>query len=325
MKILSNQDVSHLFPMKEAIDIIADTMVNVSNGTETLPLRNAIPVGAGNMMGIMPGAISDPACFGVKLVSLFPGNPALGLSSHRGAIILFEAQTGGAIAMMDAGLLTAIRTAAASGVATNILSRENARSLAIIGYGEQAEFHLDAICAVREIKQLHVAGRSADKARNFATRAAAKYPSLDITSGTDIKTAVQNTDIVCTVTASPTPILKGQWLRAGTHLNIVGSSIPSMREIDDETVLRSSVWVDYFNSAEAQAGEIVDMISAGTLSKADIKGEIGHVISGEIPGRTNDTQITLYRSLGIAAQDLAAAHHILKKAEAAGMGQDVTF
>ncbi|MEH6475886.1 MAG: ornithine cyclodeaminase family protein [Sneathiella sp.] len=325
MKILSSQDVRHLLPMTEAIDVVAATMVNVSNGTETLPLRNAISVGGDNKMGIMPGAISDPSCFGIKLVSLFPGNPALGLSSHSGAIVLFESETGSAIAMMDAGLLTAIRTAAASGAATKTLSRENASSLAIVGYGEQAEFHLDAICAVRDIQRLHVAGRSAHKAGDFAARAAIKYPALEITSGADVKTAVQNADIICTVTASPTPILSGQWLRTGTHLNVVGSSIPSMREIDDEAVLRSSVWVDYLKSAEAQAGEIVHMINAGTLSKTDIKGEIGQVISGEIPGRTDNAQITLYRSLGIAAQDLAAAHHVLKKADAAGMGQDVDF
>ena len=325
MIILSNEDVANLLPMKEAIEVIDRTMIDVSKGGATLPLRSVIPVGGDNRMGMMPGAIGDPACFGMKLISLFPGNPAKGLSSHRGALVLFEAETGGAIAMMDASLLTAIRTAAASGVATRALAREDATSLAIIGYGEQAEHHLDAMLAVRDIKQLHVAGRSAQKAADFCKSAAQKYPSLKITSGDDVQAAVKDADIVCTVTASPTPILQGDWIFPGTHLNIVGSSVPSMREIDDKMVERAAIWVDYLPSTLAQAGEIVDMINAGTITKNHIKGEIGNVLAGDLAGRDSSAEITLYRSLGVAAQDLAAAHHITEQAKARDMGQQVQF
>ena len=325
MIILSNEDVATLLPMKEAIEVIDRTMIDVSKGGVTLPLRSVIPVGGDNRMGMMPGAIRDPACFGMKLISLFPGNPAKGLSSHRGALVLFEAETGGAIAMMDASLLTAIRTAAASGVATRALAREDATSLAIIGYGEQAEHHLDAMLAVRDIKQLHVAGRSAQKAADFCKNAARKYPSLKITSGDDVQAAVKDADIVCTVTASPTPFLHGEWISPGTHLNIVGSSIPSMREIDDKMVERAAIWVDYLPSTLAQAGEIVDMIKAGTITKDYIKGEIGNVLAGDLAGRDSSAEITLYRSLGVAAQDLAAAHHITEQAKARDMGQQVQF
>ena len=325
MKILSNTDVATLLPMTSAIDVISGIMKTVSKGSETLPLRNAIPVGGNNKMGVMPGAITDPACFGVKLVSLFPNNPALGLSSHRGAIVLFEAQTGGAIAMMDAGLLTAIRTAAASGVATKALARADATSLLLVGYGEQAEYHLDAICAVRNIRTVHVAGRSLEKAQKFTEQAALKYPEITFECGTDVKSAAKTRDIICTVTSSPTPLLHGDWISPGTHLNVVGSSIPTMREIDDEAVLRASVWVDYWPSAEAQAGEIVDMMKAGTLTKDHILGEIGSVLSSDIAGRSDASEITLYRSLGVAAQDLAAAHFVLEAANAKGLGQDVDF
>ena len=325
MIVLTQTDVKSLLPMSEAIEVIAQAMIGVSKRDVELPLRNILPVGGGNMMGMMPGAISDPACFGVKLVSLFPDNPARGLSSHRGAIVLFDSETGGAVAMMDASLLTAIRTAAASAVATRALARTDATSLAIIGYGEQGEHHLDAMMAVRDITRLHVAGRNADKAAAFTARAAQSYPQLQTSHGTDIQAAVKTADIVCTVTASPTPIVKGDWIAPGTHVNIVGSSIPSMREVDDTMVSRSAIWVDYLPSTLAQAGEIVDMIAAGSFAASDLMGEIGALLDGKIAGRSSDDQITSYRSLGVAAQDLAAAHYVTEQAGKQGIGQVVAF
>ena len=325
MIVLSPEDVAALLPMDEAIEVVAQVMKGVSARTAELPLRSMVPVGGGNRMGVMPGAIADPACFGVKLVSLFPENSARGLSSHRGAIILFDADTGGAVAMMDASLLTAIRTAAASAVATRALAREEAETLAIIGYGEQAEHHLAAMLAVRPIRRVAIAGRSAEKAAGFAARAAADYPEVAFSSGTDLHAAVARADILCTVTASPSPIVMGDWVKPGAHVNIVGSSIPSMREVDDRMVERGAIWVDYLPSTLAQAGEIVDMIAEGSFRDSDIRGEIGTLLAGGIAGRDSADQITIYRSLGIAAQDLAAAHHVLQRAQAEGRGQPVTF
>lgn len=325
MIVLSHDDVARLLPMAEAIEVVDRVMRDVARRTATLPLRSVLPVGGANRMGVMPGAIADPACFGVKLVSLFPGNPAQGLSSHRGAMVLFEAETGGAIALMDASLLTAIRTAAASAVATRALARTQAAHLAIIGYGEQAEHHLEAMLAVRPITRLSVAGRSAGRAAAFAARARAIHPHLATHSGDDIRAAVAGADIVCTVTAAPAPILMGDWLAQGAHVNVVGASVPTMREVDDRFVERAAIWVDYMPSTLAQAGEIVDMIAAGRLAETDLRGEIGQVLAGAIPGRAGADQITVYRSLGIAAQDLAAAHHVLARAEAEGLGQRVAF
>lgn len=325
MIVLANEDVARLLPMSEAIESVARAMITVSAGGAELPLRSIVPVGGGNHMGVMPGALSEPACFGIKLISLFPGNPARGLSSHRGAYLLFEAETGGAEAMMDASLLTAIRTAAASGVATRALAREDARSLALIGYGEQAHHHLDAMLAVRPIARVHVAGRSADKAALFCEAAGARYPHVTFALGDDIAAAVSGADIVCTVTASPTPILSQDMLPSGCHVNVVGSSVPSMREVDDAFVRHSAIWVDYLPSTLAQAGEIVDMIAAGTYDAGRLKGEIGKVLSGELDGRLSPDQQTVYRSLGVAAQDLAAARHVADAARAAGLGQEVAF
>ncbi len=325
MRVLSNADVAALLPMSEAIAVLDGVMRQVSRGAVEMPLRHVVPVGGPNMMGVMSGAIAAPQCYGVKLVSLFPGNPAKGVSGHRGAVVLFEPETGGAVAMMDGGLLTAIRTAAASGLATGALARADARRLTLIGTGEQAQHHLDAICAVRSIEAVHIVGRRPEKAADFARKAAAAYPDLGITHGTDAQDGVQGADIICTVTTSKTPVLQGAWLEPGQHLNIVGASVASKREVDDAVVQRSAVWVDYLPSALAQAGELVEMIAQGTLSSDDIRAEIGAVLSGDAPGRQAAEEITLYRSLGVIAQDLACAQHILTRAEAEGRGQVVAF
>jgi alanine dehydrogenase len=262
----------------------------------------------------------NPPCHGIKLVSLFPGNVAAGLSSHQGAMVLFEPETGKAVAMMDGGPLTALRTAAASAVATRSLSRPESAVLAMVGAGEQARHHLHSIVAVRPITELRIASRTDASAAVFADYARNSYPHLTVSHGTDVEIAVSGAEIVCTVTSSPVPVLKGAWISPGTHLNVVGASIPSRREIDDEMVLRSHVFVDFRRSTFAQAGEIVDMIADGKIGEQHIRAEIGEVLNGTADKRTSEREITLYRSLGIASQDIACAHHCWKQAEATGRG-----
>ncbi len=324
MRVLTNADVAALLPMDLAIDTIDTTMRSVSRRDAQLPLRHVVPVGGQNMMGVMSGALGDPLCYGVKLVSLFPGNPGKGLSGHRGAVVLFESETGGAVAMMDAGLLTAIRTAAASAVATRALAREGASRLTLIGTGEQAEHHLTAMLAVRAISAVHVVGRRPESAAAFASHAMQEHPGLTITHGGDVQSGIAGADIICTVTNSATPVLLGDWLEPGQHLNIVGASIASKREVDDAVVLRSQIWCDYMPSLLAQAGEIVEGLKSGIITESHLRGEIGAVLAGGM-GREDTQAITLYRSLGIVAQDLAAAHLILQRAEREGRGQVVAF
>lgn len=325
MRVLSNDDIAALLPMEQAIAVIDRVMRTVSAGRAQLPLRHVVPVGGDNLMGVMSGALEEPHCHGVKLVSLFPGNPARGLSGHRGAMVLFEAETGGAVAMMDAGLLTAIRTAAASAVATRALARPDAGVLTLIGTGEQAEHHLQAMLAVRPVTEVRIVGRRPEKAADFAAHATARHPGMRFTHGTDARAAVAGADIVCTVTNSAAPVLRGDWLEPGQHLNIVGASIATRREVDDAVVQRAALYCDYRPSLLAQAGEVVDMIAAGTMTQAHLRGEIGAVLDGQVPGRKESGEITLYRSLGITAQDLAVAHHVLGAAEQAGRGQVVAF
>lgn len=311
-----------MLPPQTAIEVVAQAMAATSRGEAELPLRSIIDVGGPNKMGIMPGRMMSPACHGIKLVSLYPGNVAAGYSSHQGAVVLFEPDHGTAVAIMDGGPLTALRTAAASAVATRALSRENASILAMVGAGEQARHHLDAIMAIRPITELRIASRTQTSATTFAEEARRKYPQLTVSAGTDIEQAVRDADIVCTVTNSPTPVLKGAWIAEGTHVNVVGASIPSKREIDDEMVLRAQVFVDYRRSTFAQAGEIVDMIAAGAIGEDHIRAEIGEVLNGTADGRPDDKAITLYRSLGIAAQDLACAYHCWQEAQRTGRGVD---
>ena len=302
MIVLSDRDVAALLPMAAAIEVVEKAMIAVSAGAAILPLRMVVDVGPPNMMGVMPGALlpgngTVEGCFGVKLVSLFPNNPDAGFSSHQGAIVLFEPDHGSARA------------------------RQDSATLAMVGAGEQAEHHVEAMLLVRpSIRALRIAGRRPEKAQAFAEHVAAQHPGLAVTVAEDVRSAVDGADIVCTVTSSPTPVLKGEWIAPGTHLNVVGASVASKREIDEETVVRSRLFVDYRASTFAQAGEVIGAIESGRIGRDHVLAEIGEVLSGKAGGRRDPGEITLYRSLGIAAQDLACVAHCLRAAQARGMG-----
>lgn len=325
MLTLSIADIRTLLPMQTAIDLVAGAMITTSDNGATLPLRHAMPLSDKNMLGIMPGALADPPCYGTKLISLFPDNPAHGHSSHLGLMVLFERDHGTPLAIMDAGLLTAIRTAAASAVATRASAREDAQALAITGTGEQAAFHIAAIRAVRHITNLHIAGRTINSAKTFANKIAAQHPDLTIHAAPNVQQAVRDADIVCTGTSAKDTILKGDWIKSGTHINAVGASIPTLREIDQALVVKSALYVDYRPSAFAQARDIIEALVTGAITKTHILGEIGEVLDGRVTGRQDANQITLYRSLGIAAQDLVCAYHVAKQAKASNIGTQVSI
>lgn len=295
-------------------------MRRVSTGTTALPLRTGLPIpGSDGMLGMMPGYLDQPPSFGIKLVSLFPGQRQTGLSSHSGLLLLFETVTGRPVALLNAGEITAIRTAAASAVATRALARSDAKILGIVGTGEQAQAHIEALPMVRQFERIVIWGRHSDRARSLAESAAAKFNGT-ITISATVDDLLAEADVVCTLTSSPEPILEGRSVRAGTHLSVVGSSFPTRREIDDDCVARSSFFVDYRASALAQAGELLHAIRAGRVTESHIRAEIGEVLSGSSPGRTSPSEITLYKSLGVAAQDLTAACTAVAAAHAAGAG-----
>ncbi len=321
MIILSAKEVTELLPMPKAIDIVERTMIAVSAGKTNLPLRHAIDVGGGNKLGIMPGALGDGALYGVKLLSLFPGNPAKGLSSHIGAMVLFDPETGVSTAMMSADALTAIRTAAASAAATRALARPDARILAIIGTGEQAETHIAAMCAVRGITEIRIAGSSPAKAAAFVASQQSERPGIEFSAAESAQAAVSGADIICTVTSAAKPVLYGDWIAKGAHVNAVGASMPMVQEIDQSVLLTSELFVDYRPSAFAQAREIIDALASGAMAENHILAEIGSVFAGDHPGRSKSDAITVYRSLGVAAQDLACGEFVMTEGTRLGRGQ----
>lgn len=321
--VISGADVRRLLSMRDCIPIVERAMREVSRGAAQLPLRiGCMPPGTQNIMAVMPGYLADPPSIGAKVIAVYPANARRGLSSHMGVVVLFDPQEGVPQAIIDAASITGLRTAAASAVATKALAREDAGDLAIIGTGEQAAAHLHAMSLVRKLRSVRVWGRSIDKAKAFAERETSNdLPHIEVC--TSIRDALAGADLICTTTSAREPIVEGVWIEQGAHVNLVGASSATAREVDDALVLRSSFFVDFRGSALAQAGELLDALGANAANH--IRGEIGEVLNGSVPGRTGEHEVTVYKSLGIAAQDLAAAHAIYDRARQAGVGVRAEF
>ena len=325
IRVLRGPQVRQLLPMSECVELMHRTMIAVSERRVVLPLRSVMVMpGELGMLGNMPGYIAEPECFGVKLVSLIPRNKPTQYSSHLGLVLLFEAQHGCPVALLDAGEITAIRTAAASGLATRLLARPDAGDLALLGAGEQARSHLEAMLAVRALRRIRVWARDGGKAAAFARAEGARHGVTIETSAT-VPEAVAGADIICTLTKAREPILLGEWLAPGVHLNLVGSSLAATAEIDTPAVVKSRFFVDYRESTVNEGGEYLRALAAGAVEPEHILGEIGEVANGSMVGRRSPSDVTLYKSLGIAPQDLASAHYVLAKARAAGVGQVIDF
>ena len=320
LRILNADDVRALLPMPRCIELMRRAMALVADDATIQPIRRALvqPDGRG-LIGMMPGHTSDPAWLGIKVVSVFPGNFGTAFGSHQGMVLLFETEHGSPVAVIDGRAITAIRTAAATAVATDVLARSDVRSLGIFGYGEQAESHLQALQNVRSFDEVHVWGRDANRAAAFA---AEQSERLDLPiAATEDPGIAGSADVVVTVTASSEPIFSASWLRPGQHLNVVGSSVPSTSEIDVETVAHSRFFVDYRDSALELAGDFRRARAAGLVTDDHIIGSIGDVIRGKAPGRTDPSDITLFKSLGMICEDLLACDEVYRRAtrEAAGV------
>ncbi len=310
LRALSHADIAASAALPALIPVIAATMRQVSERRVEMPLRHVVPLAPGAGFGVMTGAMAGIG-HGAKLLTLMRRETG---SSHAGLLILFEGETGEPVAVMDSGLPTALRTAAASAVATDALARQDAATLAILGTGEQAAWHIEAMGMVRPLREVRVWGRSSDKAAALAQRHEHAHVAATIDE------ACAGADIICTATSAATPILHAAQLPEGVHVNAVGASIPSFQEIAPECHRVCRTVVDYRPSADAQAGELIAARAAGLVEPERELPEIGEVLSGKVPGRGSERQRTLYRSLGIIAQDLATAHLLLCRAEAAGRG-----
>lgn len=306
--------------MDECIRAVADALTVLARGEAVQPLRSVLwlPDRSG-ALGMMPGYLSDPGVMGVKVVSVFPGNEGTDLDSHQGMVVLFDPESGRPLAMVDATEITAMRTGAVSGVATDLLARPDARRMALLGSGTQARTHLEAMASVRALAEVRVWSRTREHAERFVREHAGRVSArMEVSESPE--EAVMQADVVCTTTSASTPILEGAWLAPGTHVNAIGSSVPFARELDGEAVRRSSLFVDRRESTLAEAGDYLLAAEEGYVGADHIVAEIGEVSAGTHPGRAAQDEITLFESTGLAVEDLAAAHHVYRRALAAALG-----
>lgn len=322
MRVITASQVKQLLPMADCIDAMAVAQVAASAGAMITPPRifSHLPNGR-DLLGAMPGISTSPAVYGCKVISLHPDNPRSGRPAIQGVVVLFDYKTGETIATIEAASLTAIRTAAASGLATRLLAREHVETLGVLGYGVQAETHIDAVLSVRpSIKQIVISGRSAEKAKQFANAQTVRA-GVEVIAGSIQQSS--ECDVVCAVTGSRDPLIKGEWLQAGAHVNLVGAHNAAHREMDSDGIANSSVFVELMEAAMKESGDILIPISEGRISASDIKAEIGDVAAGRAPGRSTDGEITVYKSLGNVAQDLVAAELVYRRACEQQMGQQI--
>jgi len=327
--VLSAEDVAKLLPMRDCIQVMRDALGALARGKALVPLRMVMRMpDASGFLGVMPGQIGrdgeSEGALGMKAVSVFPGNARRGIDTHQGAVLLFEPDTGRLSALLDGAAITAIRTAAVSGLATDLLARKDAAELAILGAGVQARTHLEAIAAVRSLRRVRIWSRNPEHARNLARESVARYPAT-IDAVPTAEAAVRGADVVATVTASPQPVLQRPWVKDGAHINAVGSSIPTTREIDTATMAAARLFVDRRESALNEAGDVLIAMREGGFGANHIQAELGEVIVGTDPGRRSATELTLFKSLGLAVEDVASAAFILKRAKQTGAGQTVTM
>lgn len=317
--VLSYDDVMRLLPMEACIEVMTDALRTTSRGGAVLPLRSVVwmPDRTG-MIGLMPGYLDAPTSLGLKVVSIFPGNHGSGFDSHQGVVMLFDTRHGSPQAIIDASSITAIRTAAVSGVATRALARDDAGDLAILGSGVQAATHLAAMRAVRTIRRVRVWSRTPANAQRFAERSPVPVEVMPTP-----RAAVEGADLICTTTAAREPVLEGAWIAPGAHVNAVGACFAATRELDTAAVARARLVVDRKESTVNESGDYLLAKKDGAIGEDHILGELGDLLLQRFTGRRGADDVTLFKSLGIAIEDLAAAHYIYTQAVARGGGVSV--
>eukprot|EP01129_Flabellula_baltica_P001572 TRINITY_DN11528_c0_g1_i1.p1 TRINITY_DN11528_c0_g1~~TRINITY_DN11528_c0_g1_i1.p1 ORF type:complete len:341 (-),score=71.25 TRINITY_DN11528_c0_g1_i1:189-1211(-) len=332
LRVLSAKDISELLTMEEAIDLLdlGFHILSDPNQFSLQPLRDLLWLKKGSqLLGLMHGAIDvgreeRDMYFGIKVLSVFMDNHHTEFDSHQGAISLFEGDHGQLVSLIEAGALTKIRTAAASGLATKYLARSNEEGpfvLGILGAGVQADSHIEAMLAVRDICKVIIWNRSFDKAQTLAESATLKY-GVEVVATESIEEAVSSSDILCTTTGAREPIVKAEWIKPGCHINAVGACTPVSRELDSNTVLNASLFTDYRESLENEAGEYLIPLQEGVISADHLQGELSGVVTG-ITGRKSSTEVTLFKSLGIAMEDLVCSQYLYKKAESQNKGTTI--
>jgi ornithine cyclodeaminase/alanine dehydrogenase-like protein (mu-crystallin family) len=327
--VLSHQDVVAALPPQACAEAMAAALADHARGASFMPLRSVMaPPDAAGFLGLMPGWRGEhrgaAAAFALKAVCIVPSNPARGLDAHQGLVTLFDGDTGQPSAILDASAITEIRTAAVTAVATRVLSRPDARTLAILGAGTQARAHLAALLPVREFAQVRAYAPTEAHARAMVDQASDAAAPASLSVAASAQEALRDADVVVTATNSREPVLRREWLKPGAHLNAVGASTPRARELDTATVAASALFCDSRESLRHEAGEFQLAIAEGLIAgEQHVRAELGEVLAGTAQGRGGDGELTLFRSLGLAIEDLAAAETAVAAARAAGLGTEV--
>jgi ornithine cyclodeaminase len=319
--VLNTEQIRELLPMRDCIELMADALSALARGEVFQPLRTIVrPPEALGLLGLMPAyRTGEHGAFGMKAICVFPGNPAIGKDAHQGAVMLFSRETGELSALMNASEITAIRTAAVSAVATRLLAREDAHQLAIIGAGVQARTHLVALDAVREIRQARVACRNIEHAQELVREMQPRFlfPIEAVKSNED---AVRGADLVVTATSSQEPVINKDWISPGAHVNAIGTHSPNSREVDSATMAGARIFVDRRESAMNESGDYLLAAKEGLINAESIVAEIGELLIGTKSGRSSDNEITLFKSLGLAIEDVACAEYLYNQARSENYG-----
>jgi ornithine cyclodeaminase len=329
MLILTADDVRNALPMNEAIEAMKKAYASLSNGTAVVPLRTRLPIPGSEALSLfMPAFVNsqDGNALAIKVVSLFPTNPSRGLAYIQAAVLVFDPQTGQAIALLEGSSLTAIRTGAASGAAVDLLARVDSKVVAVFGAGTQGRTQLEAACSARKIDTAFICDTNQEKAKSFAEEMKSKSMVIkDIRVASNAREAIENADIICTATTSTKPVFGDKNVRSGTHISGVGSYTPEMQEVPAETLQRARIFVDSRAASLEEAGDLIQPMRAGLFDESHIYGELGELILGKISGRQSPEEITYFKSVGIAVQDAMAAQVALNNAYKMNIGTVVDF
>jgi len=326
LRVLNAADIEQALPMDQAIAAMKSAFASFSSGNTHVPLRTRIDIPGREAATLVMPALLDGEVIAVKTVSVFPENRERGMPTIHAAVLLIDKETGSPLSLLEGGTLTAIRTGAASGAATDLLAREDSRTVAIIGAGVQARRQLEAVCTVRAVDSVRVYAPHRDHVLAFieSMRGVGPVPD-DITAAETPRDAVSGAEIICTATTSSVPVFDDRDVSPGVHINGIGSYLPTMQEVPSATVRRARVIVDDRRAALAEAGDLIVPIAAGVITRDHIHADLGEIVLGARLGRTDPVEITFFKSVGIAVQDAAAAAVALRNAESIGLGQRVAW
>jgi len=326
LRLLTGSDVQRALPMRECIELMKTAFAQLSSGQANVPLRCQLPVPAHEGVTLlMPAYLAQSGDLGIKIVSVFPHNLKANLPTLHAIVIVIDSSTGIPMALMDGTYLTALRTAAAAGAATDLLARRNANVVGIFGAGKQGCTQLEAVCHVRRIARVLVFDADRAQAERYVDemRSRGALVPNEIHVAASSEEVVRQADIICTATTSTQPVFDGKMLRAGTHINAVGAYTPQMQEVDAETVRRAKVVVDSRQASLVEAGDLIIPLKQGVITGMHIHAEIGEIVLGHKPGRESDSEVTYFKSVGVAVQDIAAARRVLNRASELGLGTEV--